>query len=195
MTLSKLHQKSPRVSHTWLNHVTNKNTHLYATNSKCIVCDMTKHTFRLVMPFWVTCLNVWHDSAICVPWLDSRETPFWVSCTYVWHGWFVRVSWYDSPGHWRCSFESVVYVCMCGMSCLCAWHESYVWCDMTQGAHRFEWVVCRCDMAYSYLWHDMTHEDTGDAVLSGLFMCVCVKCVVHMCDMIRTCNVTRLTRT
>jgi len=165
---------------TWLSHV----------------CDMTKHTWRLIMPCWVICLYVWHYPVTCVaPWHDSRGTLLWVSCMYVWHGWFVRVTWHDSRGYWRCSFVSVVYVCMCWISGLYAWHESYVWFDMTHGAHRFEWVVCRCDMAYSYLWHDMTHEDTGDAVLSGLFMCVCVEWVVYMCDTIRTCNVTRLTGT
>jgi len=125
------------------------------------MCDMT-HSY------------VWHDSFICVTWLNHMCDIHMCDTThsYVWHD----------------SFICAWLIHMCDMTRSRVRH-SYVWHDSFICV---TWLIHMCDMTHSHVWHDslIWHEHTSphwaDHQLCDTTPFIGVTWLNLMCDMTQT---------
>jgi len=103
----------------------------------CVMCVMCDMTHSCVLRIWIhsyaytrwccmtmllcgeTHLYVWHDSFICVTWLNQMHN---MTCSYVWHHSYV----------WHASFICVTWLIhMRDINYLYVWHDSFICSGMT----------------------------------------------------------------
>ena len=164
------------------------------------VCDMT-HAY------------VWHDSFICVTWLDHTRTPACVTrllyvcdmtLVCVWHDSCICVTWLihmcdmTHTYAWHDSFICVTHSCTCvtrlnhtntclyDMTPVCAWNDS---CTCVT------WLMHMCEITLAYVWptlvyvwHDLfVYANTCLCDMNPVCVwrdsCICVIWLMHICDM------------